>query len=180
MEWESDSPCCSHTYPGQGVKSPGRHSSWELEFRNCGAIPGWGMLMTAERRMEGMWGRRLWWEMHGGNPGSHGTWQCCWVMHSGWSHQHSLSLPTLSIGSWTRERLAHQMPETLIQGVGSQPEWLICMPDAWENREGPQAREPSKCLNRWSYGERQAKEAFWTPATRGSKKKKKKKAPIGP
>ena len=34
------------------------------------------------------------------------------------------------------------------------------MPDALNNREGLQAREPSKCLNRQSYGERLAKEAF--------------------
>ena len=27
------------------------------------------------------------------------------------------------------------------------------VPDAWNNREGPQAREPSNCLVRWSYGE---------------------------
>ena len=33
-------------------------------------------------------------------------------------------------------------------------------PDAPNNREGPQAREPSKYLNRQSYGERLAKEAF--------------------
>ena len=32
------------------------------------------------------------------------------------------------------------------------------MPDAPNNREGPQAREPSKRLNWWSYGERLAKE----------------------
>ena len=62
MEWESDSSCHSHTYPGQECSSPGRHSSWELEFRDCGAIPGQGLL-TAERWIEGMWGRRLWWEM---------------------------------------------------------------------------------------------------------------------
>ena len=30
------------------------------------------------------------------------------------------------------------------------------MPDELNNREGPQAREPSKCLNRWRYGERLA------------------------
>ena len=30
----------------------------------------------------------------------------------------------------------------------------------WNNREGPQVREPSKCLNGQSYGERLAKEAF--------------------
>ena len=30
----------------------------------------------------------------------------------------------------------------------------------WNNREGPQVREPCKCLNGQSYGERLAKEAF--------------------
>ena len=39
----------------------------------------------------------------------------------------------------------------------------LYVPDAPNNREGPQAREPSKCLNRQSYGER-------SPATKGSKK----------
>ena len=48
MEWESESPCCSHTYPGQEHRSPGRYSGWELEFRDCGAIPGQGLLLTAE------------------------------------------------------------------------------------------------------------------------------------
>ena len=36
----------------------------------------------------------------------------------------------------------------------------LYMPEAWKNKEGPQAREPSKCLNGRSYGERLAKEAF--------------------
>ena len=62
MEWEPDSPRHSHTYPGQGCRSPGRHSGWELEFRDCVAIPGWGLLSTAERWIERIWGRRLWWE----------------------------------------------------------------------------------------------------------------------
>ena len=34
------------------------------------------------------------------------------------------------------------------------------MPDSENNKEGPQAREPSKCLNGQSYGERLAKKAF--------------------
>ena len=38
------------------------------------------------------------------------------------------------------------------------------------NREESQAREPSKCLNRQSYRERLAKEAFWLPVNRGLKK----------
>ena len=51
-------------------------------------------------------------------------------------------------------------------GAGGGP---LC---AWHRTtEGPQAREPSKCLNRQSYGERLAKEAFWLLATRGSKNK---------
>ena len=44
------------------------------------------------------------------------------------------------------------------------------MPDTPNNREGPQAREPSKCLNGQSYRERLAKEAFLSTAARGSKK----------
>ena len=42
--------------------------------------------------------------------------------------------------------------------------------DKSNTREGPQAREPSKCLNGQSYRESLVKEAFWLPATRGSKK----------
>jgi len=44
------------------------------------------------------------------------------------------------------------------------------VPDTPNNREGSQAREPLKCLNGQSHGKRLAKEAFWLPATRGSKK----------
>ena len=79
------------------------------------------------------------------------------------------------------------MPETLIYRVGPQPGCsLKClMPDLQSrtqpgrpiyvadvpnNREAPQAREPSKCLDGLSNGERLAKEAIWLPATRGLKK----------
>ena len=83
-----------------------------------------------------------------------------------------ISLHTPASGSWTIERLAHQTPDALIYRVGPQS-WgggVLYVPDALNNREEPQARDLPKCLNRWSYGERQAKEAFWLPATRGSKK----------
>ena len=36
----------------------------------------------------------------------------------------------------------------------------LYVPDALNNREGTQTREPSKCLNRWSNGKRLTKEAF--------------------
>ena len=44
------------------------------------------------------------------------------------------------------------------------------MPETLNYRVGPHAREPSKCLNGQSYRERLAKEAFWLPSTRGSRK----------
>jgi len=44
--------------------------------------------------------------------------------------------------------------------VGPQPGGPPYVPDMPNSREGPQAREPSKCLNRQSYRERLPKEAF--------------------
>ena len=35
-----DNPCHSHMYAREGRGSHRRHSSWELEQRDCGAIPG--------------------------------------------------------------------------------------------------------------------------------------------
>ena len=52
------------------------------------------------------------------------------------------------------------MPDALNYRVGAQPEGPLHVPDVPNNREGHQAREPSKCLNGQSYGERLAKEAF--------------------
>ena len=37
----------------QGCRSPRRHSSWELELRDCGTIPGYGLLLMVERQIEG-------------------------------------------------------------------------------------------------------------------------------
>ena len=65
-----------------------------------------------------------------------------------------------SIGSRTIERLAHQMPDAPIYRIGPQPGEPLYVPDTPNNREEPQAREPSRCLNWQSYGERLAKEAF--------------------
>ena len=95
MEWESDSPCHSHTYPGQKGRSPGRHSCWELEFRDCRAIPGQGLLLTAERWIKGMWGRRLWWEVPvKESQAAMEAREYCWLTCSRWIHHRSLSHPT--------------------------------------------------------------------------------------
>ena len=59
------------------------------------------------------------------------------------------------------------MPDVWNNKVESHPGWPFkCL----NSREGPETREPSKCQNAQSYREREAKEAFWSPATRGSKK----------
>ena len=81
----TDSPCHSHRYPR-------RCGGWELEFRDCGAIPGQGLVLTVERQIEGVWGRRLWWEMpvEESQAAIEARWYC-WVMYRGWSHHHSLS-----------------------------------------------------------------------------------------
>ena len=77
--------------------------------------------------------------------------------------------PHASTGSWTIERLACQTPEALNYRVGPHPEGPFKCLMCWTT-EGPQAREPSMCMQGQSYGERLAKEAFWSPATRGSNK----------
>ena len=180
-------PCHSHTYPGQGYRFPRRHSSWELEFRQCGAIPGWGLLLIEERRMEGMWGRRLWWEMsvEESQGAMEARWYC-WVMHRGWSHHHSLSLPTGQhwqlnsreagpLNAWRTELQSRTPPRVLfkclthLQSRTPARGAPLC---AWNTKQQTRTlgKTPSKCLNRWSYGERLAKEAFWLPATRGLKK----------
>ena len=35
-------------------RDAGSHSRWELEFRDCGAIPQQGLLLIVERPIEGM------------------------------------------------------------------------------------------------------------------------------
>ena len=157
--------------PWTGMQVVGRRSGWELEFRDCGAIPGRGLLLTVERRIQGMWGRRLWWEMP--VQESLAPWKQGDTAESriGRGAITVASLPShASIRSWTINGLAHQVPDALIYRVGPHPGRHLCVSDPPNNREGPQAREPSQCLNEWSYRERLAKEAFWLPATRGWKK----------
>ena len=103
----------------------------------------------------------------GGTPGPMEARGSYWVNHSGWSPHHSLFLPI------------HQHRQLNNREAGQSSAWLtelqtrtpprgpIYVPDAPNNREVPQAREPSKCLKEWSYGGRVAKEASLSPATRG-------------
>ena len=52
------------------------------------------------------------------------------------------------------------MPDSLIYRMEPHAEGLLYVPDMLNDRIGPRARKPSKCLNRQSYGERLAKETF--------------------
>ena len=114
MEWEPDSPCCSHTHPRQGLRSPRKCKDWELVFRDCGQILGQGLLLTAERCIEGMWGRRLWWEMPvEESQAAMEARKYSWVKWSQWSHHHSLSLPT------------HQHQQLNSREAGPSSTWLM-------------------------------------------------------
>ena len=94
-------------------------------------MPGWGLLLTVERWTEEVWGRRLWWKMPvEESQAAMEARRCCWVTRRGWSQHHSLSLST--VGSWTVERPACRMPDSL------------------NYRVGPHPGCPCKCLMRWT------------------------------
>ena len=168
MEWESDSPCHSHTYPRQTLRPPRRCSCWEVELRDCGAIPGRGLLLTVEIWVKGMWGRRF----LVGNACLQAAMearQYCWVMCKGGAVTVASLSPHARISSWATERLARQRPDAVNCSVGPRPGGPLSVPDE-PNRDGPQAREPAKCLNERCYGERLAKDAFWSLAARDLEK----------
>ena len=68
------------------------------------------------------------------------------------------------------KRLAHQTPDALNYRVEPQPGEPLYVLDVPNNREGPQAEEPSRCLNRRSYRERLAKEDLITSYKRLEKR----------
>ena len=119
MEWESDSSCCNHTCPGQGCRPPGRRTGWEMEFMNGGAIPGRGLLLTVERQIRGCEGgdcagKCL--QRKARQPWKQGDTAESRVVGGAIT---IASLPLhASIGSWTTEGLAQQMPEALNYRVG--------------------------------------------------------------
>ena len=147
MEWESDSPCHSHTYPRQC-------SGWDLEFRDCEAVPGWGLLLTAEGRIEGMWKRRLWWEMPvKESQAATEARQYCWVTHRKWIHHHSLSPPTCQ--HWQRNN----------REAGPAKAWRTGL-QSWTPAGGP-----SMCLMHWKTEKDPRQESPLSAWTGGATKK---------
>ena len=170
MEWELDSPWCSHTYPRQECWYPGiaASGSWSLG------------IVEQSRGEESCWlwkdGRRV---REGGNRGGKCQWRKArqpWKQNDT-AESHIVggaitiaSLPTCQ--DWqlnNREADPSNAWWTELQSRSPAGGHLY-VTDTPSNREGPQAREPCKCLNGQSYRERLAEEAFWLPATRGMKK----------
>ena len=62
--------------PWTGMRVPWKvQRGWELESGECGVSPGGGLLLTAERQIEGRRGREEIVMRHacGGKPGGHGS-----------------------------------------------------------------------------------------------------------
>ena len=141
MEWESGSPCHSHTNPRQGHGSPGRCRSWELERG--------GLWSSPQERAAVDCGETDWGGVRevtvvgnpcGGKLGRHGSKAIRWLTRRGWSHHHRLFSPHASTGSWTMERLAHQTLMLLNYRVGPHPGWpfecLTCPTTEKDPRQG--------------------------------------------
>ena len=172
MEWEWDSLCCSHTHPHKDVDAleGSVAGNWSLGIMEQpqGEDCCW-LQRDGERGCEGAeyGGKCLWRKAR--QPRKQGdTAESC--VGGGATNIASL-LPHASIGSWTIGRVAHQTPDTVNYRVEPQLGEPHYVPDASNNRERPQASEPPKCPNGQSYRERLAKEAFWSPTTRGLKKR---------
>ena len=152
MEWESDSPCHSHMYLRQGHSYPRRCSNWELEGilaqswrEGCHWLKRDG---PREHERGVCDGKYLWREAR--QPWKQGdTAESCIV--GGAITIASLS-PQASIDSWTIERLAHQMPDTLNYRVGPYPgcsfKWLMHQTREKDPRQGSPLRPEQVELRR--------------------------------
>ena len=140
MEWESVLAAAIHTPDRDTRPLEGSVAgNWSLGI----VEQSQGLLLTAERWIEGMWGKRLWWERPvEESRAAMEARRYCWV-RGGALTIASLSLYT-SIGSWTIERLAHQTPDAQNYRVGHPGaplrDWCA------KHRVGPQPGGPYMCL----------------------------------
>ena len=81
--------------PWTGTQVPWKMQWLGAGVRDWGVISGQGLLLTAERWIEKMWGRRLWREkpVEESRAGMEAR-RYCGVTPRGWSHHHNLSVPT--------------------------------------------------------------------------------------
>ena len=121
MEWESDSPCHSQMYLGQGHSYPRRCSNWELEGilaqswrEGCHWLKRDG---PREHEEGDCAGKCLWKEAR--QPWKQGdTAELCIV---GEAITIASPSPHASIDSWTIETLAYQAPDAPNYRVGPHP-----------------------------------------------------------
>ena len=110
--------------------------------------------------------------------------QYSWVMHSGWSHHYSLSLPTGQYQqlnnreaglshAWGTELQSRTPPRVILLGtdepiyrVGLQPRGASMCLMCWTTEKDPRQGSPPSAR----MGKATEKEAFWSPATRGLEK----------
>ena len=147
MEWESESPCCSHTYPRQGRRSPGRPSDWELELGTVEQFWGEGCCWLQRDGLRGCeggdcGGKCLWRKAR--QPWKKGNTAESHVGGGFWVYSHA------RIRSWTIERLAHQTLDALNYRVGTPPRVPLSVPDTQICRVGPHPGCPFKWLMRQS------------------------------
>ena len=118
MEWESDSPCQSHTYA--------RHAG----LLEGAAVGSWSLGLVEQSQCKGYcW---LWKDGSRGCEGGDRGGKCLWrKARQPWkqgdtaeSHVEGVAItraslsPQASLGSWTTESLAHQTPDALNYRVG--------------------------------------------------------------
>ena len=151
--------------PWTGPLVPQKAQSWELEFKEWSNPRARAAVVCGEMDQGDVREKTTVGIASGGKPGSHGR-KAMLLSHTwGWSHHHSLSLPTgqhwqLKSRQAGPSNVMHELqsripcteplevPDPLIYRVGPQPGWPLDVPDALNSREGPQAREPSKYLHR--------------------------------
>jgi len=173
MEWESESLLQPYI-PQTGTLVP-RTGQWlRAGVKGLWSNPRRGLLLTVERRIEGMWGRRLWWEMEESQAAMEASDTAEPCIGGG-----TITIPSLPphacIGSWTTERLAHQMPDTLNYRAGPNPGYPFKCLLLQSTEKDPRQGSP---LSAWTGG---TTEKYWPKRTSDCQlQEARKKTLIGP
>ena len=129
------------------VQVPRKHRSWELDHRDCRAIPWWGLPLTVGRQPQGGMREEVLVGKYCRRKPCLEARQYCWVMCRGLSYHCSLSWPT------------HQHWQVNSREAGPLSFWC----------SETQSRPPAKgtlYVREWVEQQRRTKEALWWPAAR--------------
>ena len=151
MKWESHR---QFFLQPQGCGFPRKHSHWKLDHIDCGAISGWGLLLTACRQPQGIWRGRLWWQM----PVKENQASCM----QGDTAESCIGVGVISVASLSPQTSTRQLNNRkegplntwhMGQQSRSPVRGALLVPEVPNNLEGLQPGEPSKCVNGWSNSE---------------------------